>query len=116
MDGGAGTATAVAIRPACLWCDTAFEPRKAGSPQRFCSSKCRDEFHWAGRRYAERAVLGGLLMSWICGMALRKHARFFQPRNTVRTTRTHGPTKTRSGVCARPAVGYPDQRGGLIEL
>jgi hypothetical protein len=41
--------------------DTAFEPRKAGSPQRFCSSKCRDEFHSAGRRYAERAVLGGLL-------------------------------------------------------
>ena len=61
MDGGAGTATAVAVRPACLWCDTAFEPRKAGSPQRFCSSKCRDEFHSAGRRYAERAVLGGLL-------------------------------------------------------
>src|SRR2546430_16756349 len=61
MDGGAGTATAVAIRPACLWCETAFEPRKAGSPQRFCSSKCRDEFHSAGRRYAERAVLGGLL-------------------------------------------------------
>jgi hypothetical protein len=61
MDGGAGTATTVAIRPACLWCDTAFEPRKAGSPQRFCSSKCRDEFHSAGRRYAERAVLGGLL-------------------------------------------------------
>ena len=59
MDGGAGTAAA--IRPACLWCDTAFEPRKAGSPQRFCSSKCRDEFHSAGRRYAERAVLGGLL-------------------------------------------------------
>ena len=61
MDGGAGTATAVAIRPACLWCDTAFEPRKAGSPQRFCTSKCREEFHSVGRRYAERAVLGGLL-------------------------------------------------------
>src|SRR5438309_10872328 len=59
MDGGAGTAAA--IRPACLWCDTAFEPRKAGSPQRFCTSKCREEFHSAGRRYAERAVLGGLL-------------------------------------------------------
>src|SRR5438270_13428915 len=61
MDGGAGLATAAAIRPACLWCDTAFEPRKAGSPQRFCSSKCRDEFHSAGCRYAERAILGGLL-------------------------------------------------------
>src|SRR2546423_6939265 len=61
MDGGAGTGTAVAVRPGCLWCDTAFEPRKAGSPQRFCTSKCREEFHSAGRRYAERAVLGGLL-------------------------------------------------------
>jgi hypothetical protein len=49
MDGGAGTATAVAISPACLWCDTAFEPRKAGSPQRFCTSKRREEFHSAGR-------------------------------------------------------------------
>src|SRR5438105_12265157 len=61
MDGGAGMATAAAIRPACLWCDTAFEPRKAGSPQRFCNSKHREAFHSAGRRYAERAVLGGLL-------------------------------------------------------
>ena len=59
MDGGAGTAAA--IRPACLWCDTAFEPRKAGSPQRFCNSKHREAFHSAGRRYAERAVLSGLL-------------------------------------------------------
>src|SRR5438270_669460 len=59
MDGGAGTAAA--IRPACLWCDTAFEPRKAGSPQRFCTSKRREEFHSAGRRYAEHAVLSGQL-------------------------------------------------------
>jgi hypothetical protein len=61
MDGGEGMATAAAIRPACLWCDTAFEPRKAGSPQRFCNSKHREAFHSAGRRYAERAVLSGLL-------------------------------------------------------
>ena len=61
MDGGAGMATAAASRPACLWCDIAFEPRKAGSPQRFCNSKHREAFHSAGRRYAERAVLNGLL-------------------------------------------------------
>src|SRR5256885_15567368 len=61
MDGGAGMATAAAIRPACLWCDTAFEPRKAGSPQRFCDPKHRDAFHSAGRRFAEHAVLSGLL-------------------------------------------------------
>src|SRR5258705_3190207 len=61
MDGDAGMATAVAIRPACLWCDAGFEPRKGGSPQRFCNSKCRDAFHSAGRRFAEHAVLSGLL-------------------------------------------------------
>jgi hypothetical protein len=61
MDGGAGMATAAAIRPACLWCDTAFDPRKAGSPQRFCNSKHREAFHSAGRRFAEHAVLSGLL-------------------------------------------------------
>jgi hypothetical protein len=61
MDGGAGLATAVAIRPACLWCETEFEPRKGGSPQRFCAAKCRDAFHSAGRRFAEHAVLSGLL-------------------------------------------------------
>ena len=61
MDGGAGTATTVAIKPACLWCDTAFERCQGGSPQRFCTSKCREEFHSAGRRYAEHAVLSGQL-------------------------------------------------------
>src|SRR5438067_832334 len=57
----AGTATAVAIRPACLWCETAFEPRKCGSPQRFCAAKCRDAFHFGNRRFAEHAVLSGQL-------------------------------------------------------
>src|SRR5205823_10318011 len=61
MDGGAGTATAVAIRPACAWCETEFEPRKGGSPQRFCATKCRDAFHSAGRRFACRVVLSGRL-------------------------------------------------------
>jgi hypothetical protein len=47
--------------PVCLWCDTGFEPRKGGSPQRFCNSACRDAFHSAGRRWAEIAVLRGLM-------------------------------------------------------
>ena len=61
MDGGTAIATAEGIKPACLWCEAGFEPRKGGSPQRFCNSKCRDAFHSAGRRWAEHAVLSGLL-------------------------------------------------------
>ena len=61
MDGDAALIAATAVKPACLWCDTEFEPRKGGSPQRFCNSKCRDAFHSAGRRFAEHAVLSGLL-------------------------------------------------------
>src|SRR5437868_6795759 len=61
MDGDAALIAATAVKPACLWCDTEFEPRKGGSPQRFCNSKCRHAFHSAGRRFAEHAVLSGLL-------------------------------------------------------
>ena len=61
MDGDAALIAATAVKPACLWCDTEFAPRKGGSPQRFCNSKCRDAFHSAGRRFAEHAVLSGLL-------------------------------------------------------
>jgi hypothetical protein len=62
MDGDAGMIAAAAVKPACLWCDTEFEPRKGGgAPQRFCQPKCRDAFHSAGRRFAENAVLTGLL-------------------------------------------------------
>ena len=61
MDGDAALIAATAVKPACLWCDTEFEPRKGGSPQRFCDPKHRDAFHSAGRRFAEDAVLIGLL-------------------------------------------------------
>jgi hypothetical protein len=61
MDGGAGLIAAAGVKPVCLWCNTGFEPRKGGSPQRFCNSTCRDAFHSAGRRWAEIAVLNGLL-------------------------------------------------------
>src|SRR5438477_9114731 len=61
MDGNAGLIAAAAVNPVCLWCETAFEPRKGGSPQRFSNSKHRDAFHSAGRRFAEHAVLSGLL-------------------------------------------------------
>jgi hypothetical protein len=61
MDGDAGLIAAAAVNPICLWCEGEFEPRKGGSPQRFCNSKHRDAFHSAGRRYAEHAVLNGQL-------------------------------------------------------
>jgi hypothetical protein len=62
MDGVAGLIATATVKPACLWCDTGFEPRKGGgAPQRFCQPKCRDAFHSAGRRFAENAVLTGLL-------------------------------------------------------
>ena len=58
MDGDAGLVrAAVAVKVACLWCGIEFEPRKGGSPQRFCCPEHRDAFHSAGRRFAERAVL-----------------------------------------------------------
>src|SRR5437667_11046252 len=39
MDGDAALIAAAAVKPACLWWDTEFEPRKGGSPQRFCDPK-----------------------------------------------------------------------------
>ena len=62
MDGDAGPIeAAAAVKPTRLWCEREFEPRKGGSPQRFCHAKCRDAFHSAGRRWAECAVLSGRL-------------------------------------------------------
>ena len=58
MDGVA----AIAIKPSCLWCEGGFDPRRGeGAPQRFCQPKCRDAFHSAGRRWAEMAVLSGII-------------------------------------------------------
>ena len=50
MDGDAGLIAAAAVNPICLWCEGEFEPRKGGSPQRFCNPKHRDAFHSAGIR------------------------------------------------------------------
>jgi hypothetical protein len=61
MDGDSGLIAAAAVNAICLWCESKFERRKGGSPQRFCNSKHRDAFHSAGRRYAEHAVLSGQL-------------------------------------------------------
>jgi hypothetical protein len=45
----------------CLWCQADFEPRRGGSPQRFCCSDHRARFWAAARQWAERAVTAGVL-------------------------------------------------------
>jgi len=45
----------------CEWCEQPFQPRRGGSPQRFCGPKCRSAF-WSGlRRWGERAVVAGIV-------------------------------------------------------
>jgi hypothetical protein len=45
----------------CPWCERPFRPRRGGSPQRFCQSKCRVAFWSALRRWSERAIDLGIL-------------------------------------------------------
>jgi hypothetical protein len=45
----------------CEWCQRPFQPRRGGSPQRFCRSKCRTAFWAALRRWGERAVAARIL-------------------------------------------------------
>src|SRR5215471_4069910 len=48
-------------RPRCEWCKTPFSSKRHGSPQRFCSSKCRAAFWSALRRWGEEALASGAL-------------------------------------------------------
>lgn len=45
----------------CLWCDRPYQPRRHGSPQRFCGAGCRTAFWSALRRWGERAIEAGIL-------------------------------------------------------
>src|SRR5215813_11019974 len=45
----------------CLWCAAPVTPRRGGSPKKFCSTRCRHEFHSCARRWAEAAVAAGAL-------------------------------------------------------
>ena len=45
----------------CQWCEGPFRARRAGTAQRFCSSKCRSAFWTALRRWGESAVAAGVL-------------------------------------------------------
>jgi hypothetical protein len=48
--------------PRCLWCERPFRARHSGgSPQRFCCVTHRQAFWSALRRWAQRAVAGGVL-------------------------------------------------------
>jgi len=48
-------------RRCCLWCQHAFTPRATGGKaQRFCSPRCRRDFH-AARAWALAAVNAGTL-------------------------------------------------------
>src|SRR6516165_404440 len=47
--------------PGCLWCKRPFRARRGGSPKRFCCAAHRIAFWSAARRWAERAVVSGLL-------------------------------------------------------
>jgi len=45
----------------CPWCRQAFQPRRGGSPQRFCRAGCRTAFWTALRWWGERAIAAGIL-------------------------------------------------------
>jgi len=45
----------------CQWCSERFKARRGGSPQRFCSVRCRTGFWSALRRAGERALATGLV-------------------------------------------------------
>ena len=49
------------ILPGCLWCKRPFRARRGGSQKRFCCAAHRIAFWSAARRWAERAVVSGLL-------------------------------------------------------
>ena len=45
----------------CPWCKRAFPARRGGSPKRFCCAAHKTAFWSAARRWAEKAVVSGLL-------------------------------------------------------
>jgi hypothetical protein len=118
MDGDAGLIAAAAVNPICLWCQGEFERRKGGSPQRFCNSKHRDAFYSAGRRYAEHAVLRGLLTAAELRNGPAEACTLLPAQETVRTTRgATGSDEIALSNAPRASVrdllfGYPDQRRG----
>jgi hypothetical protein len=59
----------------CPWCERAFSPRlTGGKPQRFCSVRCRREFHAAARAWALAAIDAGTLSATMLRAALQDNA------------------------------------------
>ena len=122
MDGDAGLIAAAAVNPICLWCEGGFDMRKGGgAPQRFCQPKCRDAFHSAGRRWAEMAVLSGVITvgdlrnvsGAPCTLAGREEGASDYPDNRVGRERCQrGP----AGVFARYGLGVPINTEGLTSF
>ena len=99
------SAPAHRMTAACLWCETAFEPRvSGGSAQRFCGKDCRQEFHTAARAWAERAVLSGLIPVAAFKVARKQHARCVQGHSRLRGVRSA--PKANGAVGANLAAGH----------
>jgi hypothetical protein len=63
----------------CLWCAVPVTLRRGGSPKKkFCSTRCRHEFHSCARRWAEAAVAAGALSIDVLKNGGLQRARFFQ--------------------------------------
>jgi len=46
----------------CRWCEAEFTKRvSGGSRQKFCSDRCRGEYHYALRKWGQLAVDSGLV-------------------------------------------------------
>ena len=66
----------------CMWCGELFTSRKTGGkPQRFCSERCRKEFHHACRVWAEQLVRGGELPVSALKHAQSQHIRCSEPHS-----------------------------------
>src|SRR6266446_4604021 len=60
----AGAAEVTTVQPGetkCSWCGQDLQPRRGGSPQRFCSAEHRSLFWSTLRRWGARAVAAGIL-------------------------------------------------------
>ncbi len=54
--------TKLAFTVQCLWCPITFlKTTRGGREKRFCSNRCRAQYHYALRRWAQLAVDAGLV-------------------------------------------------------
>lgn len=59
-----GAASPMARLEKCFWCGTEFRALKVGAHRKkFCSVRCKSQFHTAARRWAERSLAQGQFVS-----------------------------------------------------